>query len=297
MADRFLITGSSGFLGGAIAARLCAAGHAVVGIDPAPPAYGARYEHVADDLSDPARLAGIVAAARPDRVIHAGGVSGPMVRVPPADIMATNVAGSVNLLQASVAAGVRRFVFCSSISAVGPFTGGPLLDDAPLRPDTPYGASKAAMDQVLRGLAGQVPMSLCALRLTSVYGPGRRTANPFQQMIAAAHADRPMPIPATAQGWPYVFIDDAADAAIAAALASASPQLFYNIAHPELVSLQDIAAALAAEGWPVTLVPDPALPVVPRGTLAVAAAQRDFGFAAAVDHRQGIRRMLDRINP
>jgi nucleoside-diphosphate-sugar epimerase len=297
MADRFLITGSSGFLGSAIAARLCMAGHAVIGIDPAPPAEGARHDHVGDDLSDPARLTAIVAAARPDRVIHAGGVSGPMVPVPPADIMAINVAGSVNLLKACVAAGVQRFVFCSSISAVGPFTEGPLPDDAPLLPATPYGASKAAMDQVLRGLAGRVPMSLCALRLTSVYGPGRRTANPFHQMIAAARAKSPMTVPAGVQGWPYVFIDDAADAAIAAALAATLPQLFYNIAHPELVSLQDIASALAAEGLPVTLVPDPGLPVVPRGTMAVTAAQRDFGFAAAIDHKQGIRRMLDRITP
>jgi nucleoside-diphosphate-sugar epimerase len=111
-------------------------------------------------------------------------------------------------------------------------------------------------------------------------------------MIACARARRPMTIPAAPNSWPYVFIDDAADAAIAAALSPGLTQLFYNVAHPELVSLQDIAAALAAEGWPVELILDPALPVIPRGTLAVAAAQRDFGFAAAVDHREGIRRML-----
>jgi nucleoside-diphosphate-sugar epimerase len=292
MPDRFLITGSSGFLGAAIAARLCAAGHGVVGIDPAPPAGDAAYQHIADDLSDPVRLAGLVADAKPDRVIHAGGVSGPMVPVPPTQIMGINVAGSINLLQASLAAGVERLVFCSSISAVGPFTSGPLPDDAPLQPGTPYGASKAAMDQVLRGLAGRIAMGLCALRLTAIYGPARRTANPFHEMIACARARRPMTIPAAPNSWPYVFIDDAADAAIAAALSPGLTQLFYNVAHPELVSLQDIAAALAAEGWPVELILDPALPVIPRGTLAVAAAQRDFGFAAAVDHREGIRRML-----
>jgi nucleoside-diphosphate-sugar epimerase len=292
MLDRFLITGSSGFLGAAMAAKLCAAGHEVVGIDPAPPVHGVAHRHVPDDLSDPARLAGIVAAAAPDRVIHAGGVSGPMVPVPPAEIMAINVAGSVNLLQACVSAGVKRFVFCSSISAVGAFTRGPLPDDAPLQPDTPYGASKAAMDQVLRGLAGRIGVELCALRLTAVYGPGRRTANPFQAMIDGARACRPVPVPARTDGWPYIYIDDAADAAIAAALAPALPQLFYNIAHPELVALQDIAAAITAAGWPVELAPDPSLFSIPRGAMAVTAAQRDFGFTAAVDHKEGIRRML-----
>jgi UDP-glucuronate 4-epimerase len=293
MTDRFLITGSSGFLGAAVAAKLCAAGHCVVGIDPAPPADGAAHQHVADDLSDPVRLAGIVEAAKPDRVIHAGGVSGPMVPVPPAEIMAINVAGSINLLQASVAAGVKRFVFCSSISAVGAFTGGPLPDDAPLQPNTPYGASKAAMEQVLRGLVGLIPIELCALRLTAVYGPGRRTANSFHEMIVSARAQRPLPVPAAANSWPYVFIDDAADAVIAAALSPGLSQLSYNVAHPDVVSLQDIADALGEAGCMVQLVPDPALPVVARGTLAVAAAQRDFGFSAAVDHREGVRRVLE----
>jgi UDP-glucose 4-epimerase len=234
----------------------------------------------------------LLKATRPDAVIHAGGISGPMIPVEPARLMAINVAGSINLLQASVTAGVKRFVFCSSISAVGEFTGGPLPDDAPLQPATPYGASKAAMDQVLRGLHGRLAMELCALRLTGVYGAGRRTANAFGDLIAAALAGRPARVPSAVNSWPYVYIDDAADAVVAAAMAPAVTQLFYNIAHPELVSLQDIAAALAAAGAPVELVPDPELPVVRRGTLAVAAAARDFGFTAAVDHKAGVRAML-----
>jgi nucleoside-diphosphate-sugar epimerase len=145
---------------------------------------------------------------------------------------------------------------------------------------------------VLKGLQGRVAMQFCSLRLTAIYGPGRRTESPFTAMIAAARAGRPLPVPAQTTSQPYVFIDDAADAAIAACLAPTLTQLFYNIAHPEMVSLQDIAAALAACGHPVELQPDPALPIVPRGSLAVAAATRDFDFTARIDHHGGIRRML-----
>ena len=283
--SRFLITGSTGFLGAAITARLTAAGHIVTGIDPA----GGQ---IANDLSNPTTLAAIVADARPDYVIHAGGVSGPMVPTPPADIMAINVAGSVNLIQASVAVGVKRFVFCSSISAVGPFTGGPLPDDAPLKPSTPYGASKAAMDHVLQGLNGRIPMQFCSLRLTAIYGPGRRTESPFTAMIAAARAGRPLAVPAEPAAQPYIYIDDAADAAIAACLTPTLTQLFYNIAHPQMVSLQDIAAALAIAGHPVELTPDPTLPIVRRGSLATEAATRDLGFTARIDLQDAIHRML-----
>ena len=110
--------------------------------------------------------------------------------------------------------------------------------------------------------------------------------------MAGARGQHPVHVTAVTTSAPYVYVDDAADAAIAAAQSPDLPQLFYNIAHPELVSAQDIAAALDAARWPVRLILDPGLPVVRRGTLAVAAALRDFGFAAAVDHRDGIRRML-----
>lgn len=294
MAKKILLTGSSGFLGAAIAARLAAEGHEVLGLDPALPPQDIEYRHLDDDLSTEARLAAILTEFQPDIVIHAGGVSGPMVLADqPARIMAINLGGSLNLLQASLAAGVGRFVFCSSTSAIGEFVDGPIPDDAPMRPNTTYGASKAAMDQALAGLHGRCSTTLVSLRFTAVYGPGRRTTMPIGDIVAAALAGLSIRVPVQPP-WPYVFIDDAVEATLHAALcdASALRQLFYHIAHPELVSFRDVAAALARHGFPVQMEEDAALPAVARGPLAVTAAERELGFRAAIDHHAGISRMI-----
>src|SRR5881394_2475931 len=111
-----LVTGSSGFVGRAIVSRLAAAGQTAIGLDPRP----AATTQVIDDLSDRARLRDLIAREKITHVIHAGGVSGPMVMADdPAGVIATNVAGSMNLLYEAMAGSVTTFVYCSSVAAFG----------------------------------------------------------------------------------------------------------------------------------------------------------------------------------
>jgi nucleoside-diphosphate-sugar epimerase len=281
-----LVTGSSGFVGRAIMARLPDA----IGLDPvASP--GTR---VIDDLSDRARLRDIIAREKITHIIHAGGVSGPMVLADdPAAVIAINVTGSMNLLYAAMDAGVTTFVYCSSLAAIGNFyEAEPIGEDYPLRPNSTYGCSKAAMDYVLRGLWGQVPLDLCSLRLTAVYGPGRHTEFYADTIVRAALAGKIARLdPLT--DWPYIYVDDAAEAAIAACFSQRRNQLAYYVAHPERVTPDDIAAACAAAGKPVRLDIDTSKPKAARGLVDVDAAARDFGFRAKIDLREGIRRMIE----
>src|SRR5262245_9146904 len=169
--DVTLITGASGFLGHAILKLLAQHGRRPIGLDPVPSATA----DVIDDLSDRARLDALLAAKNVTHIIHAGGVSGPMVMPDdPIGVIAINVAGSLNLLRAATESGVKTFIYCSSVSALGNFyENEPVGEDYPLRPSSTYGASKAAMDMVLRGLWGIIPMDMCSLRFTAIYGQGR----------------------------------------------------------------------------------------------------------------------------
>src|SRR6478609_106246 len=98
-----------------------------------------------------------------------------------------------------------------------------LLTQNGLRPTSAYGASKAAMDMVLRGLWGKVPIDLCSLRFTVIYGPGRQTVFTVEKIVGAALADKIAQIePMT--DWPYIFIDDAAQAALSACFAEGRKQ-------------------------------------------------------------------------
>jgi UDP-glucuronate 4-epimerase len=208
-----LVTGSSGFVGRAIMVRLAAAGHRAVGLDPQP----AASTRVIDDLSDRTRLRDLIAREKITHIIHAGGVSGPMVMADdPVGVIAINVTCSMNLLNEAMAGGVKTFIYCSSVAAIGNYyEPEPIGEDYPMRPGSTYGCSKAAMDYVLRGLWKRVPLDICSLRLTAVYGPGRRTEFNVDTIVRAALAGIPARLdPLTA--WPYVYMEDAADAAIAA---------------------------------------------------------------------------------
>ena len=285
-----LVTGSSGFVGCVIVSRLAAIGRKAVGLDPRPSAT----TQVIDDLSDRTRLRDLIAREHVTHIIHAGGVSGPMVMPDdPAGVIAINVTGSTNLLYEAMAGGVRTFVYCSSVAAIGNYyEREPIGEDYPMRPASTYGCSKAAMDYVLRGLWKKVPLDICSLRLTAVYGPGRQTEFNIDTIVRAALVGKTARIdPLT--DWPYVYVDDAADAAIAACFSDRRKQLAYFVAHPEKVTPDDIAAACTAAGRPVRLEVDASKPKAARGPVDVEAAARDFGFHAKVGHREGIRRMIE----
>jgi len=292
-----LVTGASGFLGTSVVSRLSEAGHRVIGLDPSPAADPGQ-RHVIDDLSARPRLQELLHAEGISHVLHCGGISGPMVLADePARMMDINVVGSINLLQASLNAGVKTFIYCSSVSAVGDFyETDPISDDYPLRPGNSYGCSKAAVDMVLRGLWKRVPLDLCSLRFTSIYGPGRQTGLVVDDIVKATLRGEPVSVdPAT--NWPYIYIDDAADAVVAASFSETRRQLFYFISYPEQVSLEDLAnAAEQSSGKAARLVINHNRPRASRGPLDISAAQRDFGFVPRVGYREGIRRMFDAMH-
>ena len=291
MADNVtLVTGASGFLGKAVMELLGEQKQRAIGLDPRASAT----TQVVDDLSDRSELAKLLAAEKVTHIIHAGGVSGPMVLADdPLKVITINVLGSLNLLYAAMDAGVRTFIYCSSAAALGSFYEKEPVDESyPLRPNNTYSASKAAMEMVLRGLWGKVPLDLCALRFTVIYGPGRVTTYTVEEIVGAALAGRPARI-APVGDWPYVYIDDAARAAVQACYANGRRQLSYFIAHPERVTPEDIAAASTAAGKPVRIEIDAGRPKAERGPLDIEPAARDFGFRAQVGHREGVRRLIE----
>jgi nucleoside-diphosphate-sugar epimerase len=73
-----------------------------------------------------------------------------------------------------------------SLGTWQPYERHPVGSDFPLRPLNTDGCSKAAMDMVLRGLWKRVPLDLCSLRFTSVYGPARRTSLIIDDVVDAA---------------------------------------------------------------------------------------------------------------
>ena len=110
---RILLTGSSGWLGSALQPRLEALGHEVIGLDPV---LSARTQ-VVGSVADRDLVFGTVRDNRIEAIIHSGALHKPNIEhFENTDFVATNIQGTLNLLDAAVACGVERFVFTSTTS-------------------------------------------------------------------------------------------------------------------------------------------------------------------------------------
>jgi NADP-dependent aldehyde dehydrogenase len=150
-AQRLLITGSAGIMGGFLRTRLAKPDRVLRLMDVAPqkpPAGGEPVEVVTGSITDPDALAAAFDGV--DAVLHLGGRSREDTW---ADILATNVDGTHSVLDAARAAGVTRVILASSNHAAGfrvigeDGPGGLHADTSP-RPDTYYGVSKAAIESL-----------------------------------------------------------------------------------------------------------------------------------------------------
>ncbi|HEV7685195.1 MAG TPA: UDP-glucose 4-epimerase GalE, partial [Acidimicrobiia bacterium] len=150
---RLLVVGGAGYIGSVVAAQLIDAGHTVTvadnlskGHDWAVPPKAAFVEI---DVLDAPALSEVVGDGF-DGVLHFAALSlvGESV-TEPTRYFRTNVAGTLNLLDALRAAGVERLVFSSTAATYGEPDEVPILETAPTVPTNPYGASKLAIDMAI----------------------------------------------------------------------------------------------------------------------------------------------------
>jgi UDP-glucose 4-epimerase len=124
-----------------------------------------------------------------DAVIHSAGFAQGMTGVPEDDYRVLNTEATINLAQAARRAGVKRFVFLSSIRAqCGPTADKTLTEDDDPHPIDAYGRSKLAAEQ---GLA-ELPGDWVSLRAALVYGPGVR--GNIAQLMRVARLPWPLPL-------------------------------------------------------------------------------------------------------
>lgn len=115
---------------------------------------------------------------------------------PLTEIRKVNVAGTANLARQAAKAGVKRFVFLSSIKVNGEFTeaGEPFTADDVPAPEDPYGISKHEAERLLRQIAAETGMEVVIIRPPLVYGPGVK-AN-FESMMRWLARGVPLPLAA-----------------------------------------------------------------------------------------------------
>jgi nucleoside-diphosphate-sugar epimerase len=240
--SRILLTGATGFVGSAVADACRKEGYPVrTSGRSGKPALGDP-EFMAADLSDPASIPPLLEGVT--TVIHSAGLAhqvGKQAR----DVDAfskNNIFGTENLARAAAAAGVRHFVLLSSVSVYG--AGGGDLDELtrPVRPDSPYGESKAAAERRAVEICRGAGMGLTILRLATVYG--EKDPGNVLRLIRSIDRGRFFWIGSGRNQKSLVHRDDVARACVACLQAPPSGTEVYDISGPPC-TMREIVDAIA----------------------------------------------------
>tara|TARA_Y100000768_G_scaffold94197_1_gene68288 strand:+ start:55504 stop:56460 length:957 start_codon:yes stop_codon:yes gene_type:complete len=180
-----LVTGGSGFIGSVTCKLLVDSGYNVINIDRVKRQQEGVTQYPFD--IDNHQLKGVIELTKPDAVIHlAADHSVPLSIQDPASTYANNVANSISLLNHSINAGVKHFIFSSSSSVYGDSE--TILNaesDIP-NPKTPYGRSKLIIENVLKDYADAYEFNFASLRYFNAAGSYQGlgyTLNPKQHLV------------------------------------------------------------------------------------------------------------------
>jgi nucleoside-diphosphate-sugar epimerase len=254
---RVLVTGGSGFVGTVVCERLARRGaHVVAAVRTASAApSSAMSVHAVGDLSAATEWTDALKGV--DAVVHLAARTHQVDPGTDADLAAyrrVNVDATGRLARDAAAAGVKRFVFASSIKVNGERTSRaqpPLTGADTPRPEGAYGKTKWEAEQLLAAVARSTGFRLLILRPPLVYGPGNK-AN-FYALLRAIDRGLPLPLAAIQNVRSLVYVENLADALCAAATHTEAEGT-YTVADCAL-STPDLVRALArALGRPARLV-------------------------------------------
>jgi dTDP-glucose 4,6-dehydratase len=229
---KILVTGGAGFIGSAVVRLAIARGHSIVNVDAL--TYAACLENVASvadhsnyvfeqvDIRDRAALETVFAKHTPDAVMHLAAESHVDRSIDgPADFIETNVNGTFNMLEAArsywQAQGKPkgfRFHHISTdevFGSLGPT--GMFTEDTPYDPRSPYSASKASSDHLVRAWHETYGLPVVMTNCSNNYGPYHFPEKLIPVVILNALAGKPLPIyggGGNIRDWLYV--EDHADA-------------------------------------------------------------------------------------
>ena len=308
-----LVTGGAGFIGSHLVGRLLGEGGWRVSVvddfndfyDPAlkrrnVEPYAGRDDfrlHEAD-IRDGAALERVFAGAGFDCVVHLAARAGVRPSLAePVLYAGTNIGGTVNLLEAARAHGVRQFVFGSSSSVYGENEKVPFAEDDPVtRPISPYAATKAAGELLCHTYSHLFGLRSVCLRFFTVYGARQRpdlAVHKFARLIAAGE-----PVPVFGDGTTrrdYTYVDDIIAGVRAAMDYEASPYEVINLGESRTVSLSELIALLERElGRRALIDRQPPQPGdVPQTFADISKARRLLGYDPRTPVEEGVRRFVE----
>jgi UDP-glucose 4-epimerase len=300
---RILVTGGAGFIGSNVVDRLLARGHEVAVLDDLSSGFRefvdprVSFHHAS--ITDRAAVERVLAGFRPEVVDHhAAQIDVRRSVSDPAFDAEVNVLGGLRLLEACTRHGVRKFVYASTGGAIyGEGRQLPAAEDHPVNPESPYGASKHALEHYLYLWKLLHGLDYTVLRYPNVYGPrqnphGEAGVNAIFIGLMLA-GKRPRVFGSGEQVRDYLYVDDVVEANVAALIAGSGEIL--NLGTGIGTSVLDIVRELnRILGTSIEPLHEPARPgEVQRIYLDAARARRVLGWVPTVAFPEGLRRTVE----
>jgi len=300
-----VVTGGGGFIGSHLVDKLLAAGRKVKVIDNFSVGRPKNLEHqrnnlslavIAGDICEEEMVESVISGA--DHVYHLAARADVVPSIQePKEYFRTNVDGTFNVLQASLKANVKRFVYVASSSCYGIPDHYPTPEGAELRPQYPYALTKSLGEQLVMHWAQVYKLPASSVRFFNIYGPRARTSGTygavFGVFLAQMLANKPLTIVGDGtQTRDFTFVSDAVDALMTVANSDKVGEI-YNIGSNRPVSINELVKLLGAQNT----VNIPKRPGEPDCTFAdTSKIQRDLGWSAKVSFEDGVATMLENID-
>ncbi len=302
----YLVTGGAGFIGSNLVEALLARNECVRVIDNFSTGQRDNLAEFSGDLTliegDITDSATMQAAMRGvDYVLHQAAIASVQRSVDdPVETDRTNVLGTLNVLQAARAAGVRRVVYAASSSAYGETAAGRINEETPTRPVSPYGVSKLAGELYCSAFYQVYGLETVTLRYFNVFGqrqdPNSEYSAVIPRFISALLAGQPPTIYGDGeQTRDFTYIANVVEGNLRALTAPTAPGQTINLATGSRVSLNQLVQALG-QLLGISIQPHyaPARPGDIRDSSAdIRRAQKVLGYKPVVDFQSGLEATLD----
>ena len=260
---RILVVGGAGYIGSVTVDQLVDAGHDVTVIDSLVSGHAGAVNDEAElvhaDVRDEQALTRLFASHNFQAVINYGGYiqAGESV-TQPGRYFANNIGGTIALLNAMVTYGVTRFVFSSSAAVYGEPESVPITEDQPIRPASPYGESKAAVERLLPWYERANGVHWAALRYfnaagaTDLRGEDHRTETHLIPIVLQVPLGQRDYVPLFGKDYPtrdgtcvrdYIHVEDLASAHLLALDRTETASGAYNLGNGQGFSNRDIIEA------------------------------------------------------
>jgi UDP-glucose 4-epimerase len=304
-----LVTGGAGTIGSSIVDQLVAAGAAEIRVldnfvrgrlENLARALPSGRLHIIDgDIRDVDVVKEVTAGT--DLVFHQAALRITQCAEEPRLALEVLADGTFNVLEAAVAAKVRKVVAASSASVYGLATEFPTTElQHPWANDTFYGAAKVFNEGMLRSFHAMYGLDYVALRYFNVYGPRMDTHGLYTEVLIRwmeriEAGEPPLIFGSGQQTMDFVFTTDIARANLSAAESTATDEVF-NIGSNSETSLLELAEALLevmGSSLSVEFGPERAVNGVTRRLASIDAAQQGLGWKPEVDLKAGLRSLVD----